>query len=28
MRALTSGQLWRHNQAGDLQGSGESINVT
>lgn len=27
IRALPDGQLWRHNQAGDLQGNGNRINV-
>lgn len=27
IRKLKPGQLWRHNQAGDLQGDGESIDV-
>jgi len=27
IRALPQGQLWRHNQAGDLQGQGDSIDA-
>src|SRR5580765_1362747 len=28
IRSLPSGQLWRHNQAGDLPGIGDTIDVT
>tara|TARA_A100001201_G_scaffold142021_1_gene139027 strand:- start:4611 stop:5300 length:690 start_codon:yes stop_codon:yes gene_type:complete len=28
IKALPAGQLWRHNQAGDLPGNGESLNAS